>query len=692
MLPGGRLLRALFPIALLISCAGVFHAQARAASPKAPTGVHELGKGTIPLDGPWRFHLGDNPAWSAPNFDDSLWEQISADLPWGMQGHFAYAGFAWYRLHLAVTPAPDVKPGFLLLMPRVTDAYQVYWNGALIGQYGKLPPHASWPAFPNSHIFGLPAGPSGTLAIRVWSAPLGSDASGQAGGLTDAPIIGYPGSVTATLASREFDSLRFGLYVVGLSFLRFLIGCVALAMWLRRRSERFLLWFAIFTAGPALWNIVYSFGIPIPAFTFEVLNQPLWALENVALWFLLLSLLRLESHTTFVRWVRVMAICKLAADALDGLVILCYPLAGWTTYAPMLWTDGVLTVIGTIFGVVPLVIVAAGLRRKLDPARWAVAITALVSQMNAVVISGSQQGERFTHWTLGGILSRPLFFVHGMYFNTQILADTALFLSVVYAVYRFSVENRRRQAVLEQEFQNARELQQLLIPETSPEIPGFTLTSAYKPALEVGGDFFQIVPLERKSAGAILVVLGDVSGKGLKAAMAVSLIVGAIRTLAETTSSPAEILAGIGRRLYGRLQGGFTTCVALRLDPDGQCTLAAAGHLPPFLNDQEVDLPGALPLGVAPSASYEERSISLGTDDRLTLYTDGLLEARNQTGELYGFERLKALFATAPTAAEATEAAVGFGQDDDITVLTLTRLAPGEESTAQYTAPILSLV
>jgi hypothetical protein len=691
MLAGGRLLRALFPIALLISCAGVLQAQERTAFSGTLASVKQLGKGTMPLDGPWQFHLGDSLAWSAPNFDDSSWEEIRANLPWGMQGHFAYSGFAWYRLHLAVAPAPDVKPGFLLLMPRVSDAYQIYWNGTLIGQYGKLPPHAAWPAFPDSHIFGLPTDRSGTIAIRVWSAPLGSNASGQDGGLSGDPIIGDPDSVSAILASRQFESLRSGFYIVGLGFLRFLIGSIALAMWLRSRSERLLLWFAIFTAGQALWNIVSSFGIPISAFVLNVLNQPLWALGNIALWFLLLSLLRIDSSVVFVRWVRAMAICKLTADSLDGSVILSFSLVQWSSNPALQWSDGILTAIGTIFGVVPLVIVAVGMRRKLDPARWAVAITALVSQMNAVMISASHQGERFTHWTLGGILSRPLFFAHGMYFNTQILADTALFLSVLYAVYRFSAENRLRQATLEQEFQNARELQQVLIPEAIPEIPGFTLTSAYKPALEVGGDFFQIVPLEGRFAGSTLVVLGDVSGKGLKAAMAVSLIVGAIRTLAETTSSPAEILAGIGRRLYGRLQDGFTTCVVLRLDPDGRCTAAAAGHLPPFLNDQEVDLPGTLPLGVAPSVSYEERTIALVQGDRLALYTDGLLEARNQTGELYGFERLKALFATAPTAAEATDAAVAFGQDDDITVLTLTRLATGEESTAKFTAPILSL-
>lgn len=138
-----------------------------------------------------------------------------------MQGHFAYAGFAWYRLRFAVAPAPDVKPGFLLLMPSVTDVYQVYWNGVLIGQYGEHPPHAAWLAFSNSHIFGFPADSSGTLAIHVRSAPLRSDASGQAGGLTSAPIISDPDSVNAMLDSRDVYSPRSSLYVLGLSFLPF---------------------------------------------------------------------------------------------------------------------------------------------------------------------------------------------------------------------------------------------------------------------------------------------------------------------------------------------------------------------------------------------------------------------------------------------------------------------------------------
>ncbi|HEY9127627.1 MAG TPA: PP2C family protein-serine/threonine phosphatase, partial [Acidobacteriaceae bacterium] len=174
-------------------------------------------------------------------------------------------------------------------------------------------------------------------------------------------------------------------------------------------------------------------------------------------------------------------------------------------------------------------------------------------------------------------------------------------------------------------------------------------------------------------AGSTLIVLGDVSGKGLKAAMIVSLIVGAIRTIAETTAAPSEVLACLNRRLSGRLHGGFATCIVLHIDANGRCAIASAGHPGPFLNQREVELPSALPLGIVPDAQYEERSLELQPGDYLALYTDGLLEARSAGGEIFSFERLEELFAARPDASEASDAAVTFGQEDDITVVTLSR-------------------
>ena len=116
------------------------------------------------------------------------------------------------------------------------------------------------------------------------------------------------------------------------------------------------------------------------------------------------------------------------------------------------------------------------------------------------------------------------------------------------------VAQSERQAAFEQEFKSAQELQQVLIPESLPSLEGYAVTSAYRPAQQVGGDFFQLIA---EPDGSALLIMGDVSGKGLKAAMTVSLIVGAIRTAADTLDDPAEILAILNRRLYGRLQNGL---------------------------------------------------------------------------------------------------------------------------------------
>ena len=124
------------------------------------------------------------------------------------------------------------------------------------------------------------------------------------------------------------------------------------------------------------------------------------------------------------------------------------------------------------------------------------------------------------------------------------------------------------------------------------------------------------------------------------------------------------MLAGINRRLIGKLHGGFATCVVVRLHPDGGLTLTSAGHPGPFLNDEEIELSPALPLGLSLDVEFEERSARLRTGDRLLLYSDGLLEARDRKGELFGFERIRALTEHALDAAQAADAAIAFGQDD----------------------------
>jgi serine phosphatase RsbU (regulator of sigma subunit) len=155
--------------------------------------------------------------------------------------------------------------------------------------------------------------------------------------------------------------------------------------------------------------------------------------------------------------------------------------------------------------------------------------------------------------------------------------------------------------------------------------------------------------------------------------MTVSLLVGTLRTLAHYTQSPSEILAAMNQRMIARSHGGFTTCLVLRCDADGKLTVANAGHIAPYIAGKELPLENGLPLGVAAGSTYAECSFQLAPRQQLTLLTDGVVEARDKAGTVLGFERSAAL--SIQPAEEIACAAQAFGQDDDITVLTLSYAA-----------------
>ena len=169
----------------------------------------------------------------------------------------------------------------------------------------------------------------------------------------------------------------------------------------------------------------------------------------------------------------------------------------------------------------------------------------------------------------------------------------------------------------------------------------------------------------------LLFVIGDVSGKGLPAAMLVSLVIGSIRATAEEMHHPVVLLRRLHGRIAGRTPGGFVTALAALITNDGLVTFANAGHLSPYLDGQEVELPGALPLGISGGGRYEATRAELRPGSRLTFLSDGVVEAQNESGELFGFDRAKAI--SREPAAAIVEAAVQFGQADDITVVTIGR-------------------
>ena len=225
---------------------------------------------------------------------------------------------------------------------------------------------------------------------------------------------------------------------------------------------------------------------------------------------------------------------------------------------------------------------------------------------------------------------------------------------------------------LESEMNAAREVQRVMVPQELPRIVGYDLESVYRPAAEVGGDFFQVIPLP---SGRTLVVIGDVSGKGLGAAMIVSMFVGILRTVTSFTEEPAQILAEANRRLCGRIHDGFATCLVVRLEDRGRLSLANAGHLPPYCNGKEIALAGSLPLAMVEDAAYTQSTLEMSAGDVVVLLTDGIAEAQNEQRVLLGFTRVETMLRQGATAAGLADAAQHHGQNDDMTVISVARAA-----------------
>ncbi len=245
-----------------------------------------------------------------------------------------------------------------------------------------------------------------------------------------------------------------------------------------------------------------------------------------------------------------------------------------------------------------------------------------------------------------------------------------IIVSVAEARRRIRVETEN--AAIETELAAAREIQRIMVPQELPPAPGYAIESIYRPAAQVGGDFFQVIPLGDSQT---LVVIGDVSGKGLSAAMIVSMLIGMLRAITAISRDPSRILAELNNMLFEHKHSGFVTCLAARLDPSGRVTVANAGHLAPWLNGDEIAFTGSLPLSVVASATPEQVVLEMHSGDRLTLLTDGVVEARGPQGVLFGFDRTQSVLRQKSSPLALAEAAIHHGQDDDLTVISILRTA-----------------
>jgi hypothetical protein len=629
-----------------------------------PLKVSNPGTGSIPLQGNWQFHLGDDKAWADPALDDSSWEQIHADAPWGSQSHPSYTGFAWYRRRIEIDDSNAAGTKKLaLLIPPVQDAYEVYWNGQKLGTYGMLPPNANWWIVGHVEVYPLPT-TNGVLALRVWKAPLSSVDPAESGGLTSTPQLGDASVLAAQAKSVGYqnDERRMPNFLIGAVTL--VLGVLSFLLYLRDRKQALYLWLALYLVAGGLGELqrlsAFRFGITFR--TYQLITQLLSSSRDISIWLILLALFGMAQERRWRRATGWIIAIYFAAQVIDIITIFM-----WEKGGVLPWIDGITTAVYSATPLYVFVIIVFGLMRRNRLSLWPLILAVSVNGLFSVILNLAGQGVRFTHWTLIDNLARLGFRLGGYFFDLGFVLSTLLFLALIFTIAREQFLERERQARIELEVKSAREVQQILVPEETPAIPGLSIASVYRPAT---------------ADGAALIALGDVSGKGLKAAMTVSLIVGALRTMADYTQSPAAILQGLNRRLLGRTDGGFVTCVIARIDPSGATTLANAGHLAPYRAGQELPVNGSLPLGLAADAAYDELVFLLHEGETLTFYTDGILEARNPAGELYGFDRVTALVGSGRTIEQMVEEACNFGQQDDITVFRVTRLAQSAPANA----------
>jgi hypothetical protein len=611
----------------------------------------------VDLSMPWLVHAGDDPTYARPDFDDSQWTRFDPHANIKNIFPTLHPEVIWYRLHVKVDPH---QSGLALREIKVSYAFEVYVDGQRVMASGQIAPYVPYTS--SARIVAripdaLLTSGSMVIAMRVHLSPVewtsGQDPGYYAGNLT----LGQQSTLDAedwlgVIGENSLDWLDH--------FLTVCVGLVAVVLFSAQRRNTEYLWIAI--AG-----LITLAELPLPVVS-AFANVPLYWQVPDALLFVATPYIFAAVYFSFVhhpidwRWrlFFIFAGIMNGFSSLQGIFFTMPPVFELFSNIPLV----------ILFSVVIPIVLAVHWRRG---NREAGILLIPVGLFSLYIYAEMGLGTLFQipawrDFALRGLNLIDRFpagpFAISLNHMSGILSTVSLAVIIVLR----STTMSRRQVILENEMAAAQQVQQILLPEQSEAVPGFDVESVYQPAQQVGGDFFQVLPADH---GGLLVVVGDVAGKGLPAAMLVSVLVGAIRGVAEYTVDPAELLASLNERLIGRTNGGFSTALAAHITADGWVSIANAGHLSPYLDGREVELPGALPLGVLSSGVYETKQFYLAHGSRLTFYSDGVVEAQNPQGELFGFERAKAI-STEPAAA-IVEAARNFGQEDDITVVAVAR-------------------
>ena len=628
------------------------------------------------LDRGWRVGITADPAAATPAFDDSGWairdaSGTIADVrePDDNAEHPDHEDkFAWFRLHVKL--APNHGPVALLVELPVTQSSplninntgpgtDVFANGRLVLPDGPHPDDTG-DYQQISRIYELnvpPSETSVTLAVRTLYFPFGL--KGYTNFFFNRKFeLGPPHELEEALSLWSVRTLFERLPRLVIAILLLFLSVFLLTLYFTQKGHPEYLWLALHEL------------VQVPTSIIDQASSSA-LLDNIWSGGLYLQLVFISAYLYFEFLVAFLALKRRwyikALRYTAPILALIAPTILLVGHNKAVTIALVVVLLSAIFWVIGwaifvfLTLIIATIKRNFEAGLLLIPLVLTMVGIIEPFLTGGM-GE-----IGGGTYKSPLTIQAGpIPIHFAAIADFAGLLAIIVIIFVRFLRIHHEQERASGELAAARSVQELMIPREKVETPGYEVDSVYNPATEVGGDFFHIEPT---ADGGLLVILGDVAGKGLQAAMNVSMLMGALRRTAER--SPARILESLNRVLIG--SDSFTTCQVCWFGPDGEVVVANAGHLPPYLNTQEVRLPGGLPLGVVDDVAYDEVRLYLHPGDRLLMMSDGVVEARQGSGELFGFDRVHNL--SNQTAFYIADAAKAFGQEDDITVLTIRRLA-----------------
>jgi hypothetical protein len=523
MLP--RMPRLLVPFIFICSGLAGFFCLAQQAQPVTPE----------------RYHFGDDVQWADPGFDDRAWP-VAQQGRWPFPGLTA-DGFMWVRVRIPVRSNAAGPLAIRLFNAGDRLADEIFVNGVLVGRQGSFPPHV---VYTRDSVFDLPSGVTtpgaiAVVAFRAWYAPLG-----------------YLGRGTFASAGFDIDesrSLRLADHAahledliaagpnLALNSVIAILGVALLVFWRWAGGRELLLCSGVLLlfSIPSLYRDSGSLGIlVIPWRLDSIVGATLQAASMAIMVELMWTIYGL----------RALGLKRLAQAAVLGInapLMYVRLIVAPSAAVPLLH-------VATLVSVQSFILIIFGINAWAFFARRQIRLVAAALALIQIA----------TFIGVLGINTKKM--IGPFHFNLLELGFFASSLALFVMLGQRALHGWQARDELRVEFEAAHEVQEQLVA-PAVDVPWFRIESAYVPAKQVGGDFFRVLP---GADGSLLVVVGDVSGKGLKAAMTVSAIMGALPGC--PSRIPAQVLAHLNQALYGQV-GGFVTCCAAFIATDGTMTL-----------------------------------------------------------------------------------------------------------------------